>query len=134
MRKNTVAPKKPSATNAKFRASTSPTRDEDANLSPIKEEDMTMPEVQGSSDNKSLTMEDMEPLSAQQTEFLNSCLDDTRNRLEAEQREERKFYEQSISEMRAETNAMREDYNDLQRSRSSSVIENPIPKLRGLLS
>jgi hypothetical protein len=105
MRKSTVVPKRPSANDAKLQASTSPTRDENTNLSTIKEEDLTMPEVQGSSDihtlHTSLTMEDMEPLSAQQKEFFRSCLDDTRNRLEAEQREERKFYEQSIKDMRA---------------------------------
>jgi hypothetical protein len=47
-----------------------------------------MPEVQGSIDNKKLTIDDpMEPLSDQQKDFLKSCLDDTRNRLEEEKRE-----------------------------------------------
>jgi hypothetical protein len=66
MRKNTVAPKKPSATNAKLRASTSPTLGEDAILSTIKEETTEddfskVPEVQGSSDTATLTMDNMEP-------------------------------------------------------------------------
>ena len=61
MRSNKVATKKPSATDAQLRASTSPMTGAEAILSPIKEEDVTLPEVQGSSDNKSLTM-DMEPL------------------------------------------------------------------------
>jgi hypothetical protein len=101
--------------NAKLRASTSPMTVDDATLSPIKEEDNTLPEVQGSSDNTSLTMADMEPLSDQQKDFLNSCLDDTRNRLEAEQREEMRFYEEALSRMREQMEEMREDYTDLRR-------------------
>ncbi len=82
---------------------------EGAILSPIKEEDITLPEVQGSSDNKLLTL-DMEPLSEQQKEFLQSCLDDTRNRPEEERREERKFYEEAILRMKGQMDEMREDY------------------------
>ena len=97
MRKNTVAPKKPSATDAKLRASTSPLTGEDANLSPIKEETteedfFKLPEVQGSSDTKELTGDSlMEPLSDQQKDFFQSYLDDARNRMEEERREERKW-------------------------------------------
>ena len=104
MRKNTIAPKKPSATDAKLRASTSP--GEEAILSPIKEENTEddfskLPEVQGSSVTKSLTGDSlMEPLSEQQQDFLQSCIDDTRNRLEAEQRDERRFYEEAITRMK----------------------------------
>ena len=73
-----------------------------------------MPEVQGSIDNKTLTIDDpMKPLSDQQKDFLQFCIDDTRNRLEAEQREERKFYEEAISRMREQMEEMHEDYNDL---------------------
>ena len=129
MRKNTVAPKKPSATDAKLRASTSPLAGDDAILSPIKEETTTedfstLPEVQGSSDTQGLTGEDlMDPLSEQQKNFLQSCIDDTRNRLEAEQRDERRYYEEAIARMKEQMNEMREDYNDLRRSRSSPVAE-----------
>ena len=84
MRKTTVAPKKP--TNAKLRASTSPTTGDEATLSPIKEEDIQLPEVQGSSNTTSLTI-DMEPLSDQQKEFFKSYLDDTRTHMEEERRE-----------------------------------------------
>ena len=95
MRKNTVAPKKPSATDAKLRASTSPLTGEDANLSPIKEEateeDFSkLPEVQGSSDTAALTTDSMEPLSDQQKDFFHSYLDDARNRMEEERRDGRK--------------------------------------------
>ena len=106
MRKNTVAPKKPSATDAKLRASTSPLAGEDAILGPIKEETteedfLILPEVQGSSDTKGLTGDGlMEPLSEQQKDFLQSCIDSTRNRLEAEQRDERRFYEEAIARMK----------------------------------
>jgi hypothetical protein len=55
-------------------------------------------------------------------------IEDTRNRLEAEQRDERKFYEEAISHMKQQMEEMREDYNDLRRSRSSSVTETPIQK------
>ncbi len=119
MRKNTVAPKKPSATDAKLRASTSPLAGEDANLSPIKEETSTedfstLPEVQASSDTQGLTGESlMEPLNDQQKDFLQSCIDSTRNRLEAEQRDERRFYEEAIARMKEQMDEMREDYNDL---------------------
>jgi hypothetical protein len=129
MRKNTVAPKKPSATDAKLRASTSPLTGEDANLSPIKEEateeDFSkLPEVQGSSDTQGLTGDSlMEPLNDQQKDFLQSCIDSTRNRLEAEQRDERRFYEEAIARMKEQMDEMREDYNDLRRSRSSPVAE-----------
>ena len=134
MRKNTVAPKKPSATDAKLRASTSPLAGEDANLSPIKEETTTedfstLPEVQGSSDTQGLTGESlMEPLNDQQKDFLQSCIDSTRNRLEAEQRDERRFYEEAIARMKEQMDEMREDYNDLRRSRSSPVAEITNPK------
>ena len=55
MRKTTAAPKKP--TDAKLRASTSPltTAFDDAILSPIKEDDVQLPEVQGSGNTTSLT-------------------------------------------------------------------------------
>ena len=125
MRKNTIVPKKASAPDAKLRASTSP--GEEALLSPIQEENTEddfskLPEVQGSSVAQGLTGDGlMEPLSEQQKEFLQSCIADTRNRLEAEQREERKFYDEEISRMREQMNEMREDYNDLRRSRSSPV-------------
>ncbi len=133
MRKNTVAPKKPSATDAKLRASTSPMTGEDAILSPIKEETTEedfskLPEVQGSSDTTTLTMDNMEPLSDQQKDFFHSYLDDARNRMEEERREERKFYEETISRMKDQMEEMREDYNDLRRSRSSPVVDNPNPK------
>ncbi len=83
MRKNTVAPKKPSTTDAKLRASTSPLAGDDATLSPIKEETTTedfstLPEVQDTSDTQGLTGEGlMDPLSDQQKEFLQSCINDT---------------------------------------------------------
>ena len=101
MRKNTVAPKKTSATDAKLRASTSPMTGEDAILSPIKEETTEddfakLPEVQGSSDTATLTIDNMEPLSDQQKDFFHSYLDDACNRMEEERREERKFYEETI--------------------------------------
>ena len=136
MRKNTVAPKKTSATDAKLRASTSPTTNpfgEDAILSPIKEETTEedfsrLPEVQGSSDTATLTTETMDPLSEQQKDFFQSYLDDARNRMEEERREERKFYEETISRMKEQMEEMREDYHDLRRSRSSPVAENPNPK------
>jgi hypothetical protein len=136
MRKNTVAPKKTSATDAKLRASTSPTTNpfgEDAILSPIKEETTEedfsrLPEVQGSSDTATLTTDNMEPLSDQQKDFFNSYLDDARNRMEEERREERKFYEETISRMKEQMEEMREDYNDLRRSRSSPVAEITNPK------
>jgi hypothetical protein len=127
MRKNTIVPKKPSATDAKLRASSSP--GEEAILSPIQEENKEddfsqLPEVQGSSVAQGLTGDgQMEPLSEQQKEFLQPCIADTRNRLEAEQREERKFYDEEMARMREQMNEMREDYNDLRRSRSSPVAE-----------
>ena len=127
MRKNTSAPKKPSATDAKPRASTSP-GGEDI-LSPIKEENTEddfskLPEVQGSSVAQGLTGDGlMEPLSEHQKEFLQSCIDDTRTRLEAAQRDERRFYEEEMARMREQMEDMREDYNDLRRSRSSPVAE-----------
>ena len=108
MRKNTSAPKKPSATDAKPRASTSP-GGEDI-LSPIKEENTEddfskLPEVQGSSVAQGITGDGlMEPLSEQQKEFLQSCIDDTRNRLEAAQRDERRFYEEEMARMREQIN------------------------------
>jgi hypothetical protein len=94
------------------------------------EEDfLKLPEVQGSSDTKDLTGGSlMEPLSDQQKDFFHSYLDDARNRMEEERREERKFYEETISRMKEQMEEMREDYNDLRRSRSSPVIENPNPK------
>ncbi len=127
MRKNTIAPKKPSATDTKLRASTSP--GEEAILSPIKEvnteDDFSkLLEVQGSSVAQGLTGDGlMEPLSEQQKDFLQSCIDDTRNRLEAEQRGERRFYEEAMARMKEQMDEMREDYNDLRRSRSSPVAE-----------
>jgi hypothetical protein len=106
---------------------------EDAILSPIKEETTEedfskLPEVQGSSDTTTLTMDNMEPLSDQQKDFFHSYLDDARNRMEEERREERKFYEETISRMKDQMEEMREDYNDLRRSRSSPVVDNPNPK------
>jgi hypothetical protein len=101
----------------------------DALLSPIQEDNeeddlLTMPEIQGSIDNKTLTIDDsMEPLSDQQKDFLQSFIDDTRYRMEAEQWEERTFYEEALSRMREQMEEMREDYNDLRRSRSSPVTE-----------
>ena len=91
--KPTLATKNPSTADAKLRSSTLMAGE--ALLSPIKEEDnkedelSTMLEVQGSIDNnKKLTIDDpMEPLSDQLKDFLKSCLDDTRNRLEEEKRE-----------------------------------------------
>ena len=126
MRKNTIVPKKPSATDVK-RASTSP--GEEAILSPINEENTEddfskLPEVQGFSVAQGLTGDGlMEPLSEQQKDFLQSCIDDTRSRLEAEQRDERRFYEEAITRMKAQMEEMREDYNDLRRSRSPPVAE-----------
>jgi hypothetical protein len=73
----TLATKKPSATDAKLR---SPPLVGDALLSPIlednKEDDLlTMPEIQGRIDNKTLTIDDpMEPLSDQPTERLPTIL------------------------------------------------------------
>ena len=80
MRKTTtIAPKKPSATDAKLRASTT----EDNTLSPIKEEDSQIPEVQGSSNtDSSTTLESMEPLSELQKDFFQSCLQDNNHRME----------------------------------------------------
>ncbi len=104
MRKNTIVPKKPSTTDAKLRASTSP--GEEAILSPINEENTEddfskLPEVQGFSVAQGLTGDGlMEPLSEQQKDFLQSCIDDTRNRLEAEQRDERRFYEEEMARMK----------------------------------
>jgi hypothetical protein len=65
----------------------------------------------------------MEPLSEQQKDFLQSCIDDNRNRLEAEQRDERTFYEEAMARVKEKMDEMREDYNDLRRSRSSPVAE-----------
>jgi hypothetical protein len=45
--------------------------------------------------------------------------DDTRNRLEEERREERQFYEETISRMKGQMQEMREYFHDLRRSRSS---------------
>jgi hypothetical protein len=124
--KPTLATKKPSATETKLRSS--PQLVEGTLLSPIKEENKdddfsTLPEVPGSTDTQRPTGDDlMEPLK------VTSCIADTQRRLEKENQEERRYYEQSINAMRAEMNAMREDYNDLQRSRSSSVAENPTQK------
>ena len=128
--KATLASKKP--TEAKPRSS--PLEVGDHLLSPItednKEEDFsTLPEVQGSSDTKDLTGADiMEPLSELQKDFLRSCIEDNRNRLEAEQRDERKYYEDAISHMKQQMEDMRNDYNDLRRSRSSPVTETPVQK------
>ncbi len=127
-----LASKKPSITEAKLRSS--PLMVGENLLSSIieenKEDDFsTLPEVQGSSDTTGLTGDGlMEPLSEQQKDFLQSWIADTRNRLEAEQRDERKFYEEAILHMKQQMEEMREDYNDLRRSRSSSVTETPIKK------
>jgi hypothetical protein len=95
-----------------------------------KEEDFsTLPEVQGSSKTRRLTGDDfMEPLSDLQKGFLTNCIADTQRRLEKENQEERRFYEQSINAMREEMNAMCETYFDLRRSRSSSIAEHPTRK------
>ncbi len=119
MRQTTIATKKPSTTDAKFRASTT----DDANLSPIKEEDIQMPEVQGSSNTPSLTSESMEPLSDLQKDFFQSYLDENRNRMEEDRREERRSYEETISRMQEQIQEMREDYDTLRRSRSSPAVE-----------
>ena len=100
MRKTTIAPKKPSTNDAQARPSTT----DDATLSPIKEEDIQMPEVEGSSNTMdsttpSLTSESMEPLSDLQKDFFQSYLDDNRNRMEEDRREERRSYEETISRM-----------------------------------
>jgi hypothetical protein len=124
-----VQVKKPSTADDRVR--TLPIMAEENLLSPIKEDNKeekfsTLPEAQGSMNNKALTIDDpMEPLSDQQKYFLTSCIADTQRRLEKENQEVRRFHEQSINEMREEMNAMRENYNDLQRSRSSSVAEHP---------
>jgi hypothetical protein len=115
--KATLASKKPSATEAKLRSS--PLMVGENLLCPIKEENKeddfsTLPEVQGSSDTKDLTGDGiMEPLSEQQKDFLRSCIEDTRNRLEADKRDERQFYDEAISQMKQQMEEMREDYNDL---------------------
>ena len=130
MRKTTtIAPKKPSATDAKLKASTT----EDPTLSPIKEEESQMPEVQGSSNamdsnTPSLTSESMEPLSDLQKDFFQSCLDDNRNRMAEDRREERRSYEETISRMQEQMHEMREDYDTLRRSRNSPVVELTTPK------
>ena len=121
MRKTTAAPKKP--TDAKLRASTSPTTAfDDANLSPIKEEDVQLPEVQGSDNTTSLTT-GMEPFSDQQKDYFKSCLEDAQYRMENERRLERTGYEETIAHMKGQMDEMREDYLDLRRSRSSPVAE-----------
>ena len=125
MRKTTIAPKKPSATDAKLRASTT---GDDANLSPIKEEDIELPEVQGSTNIPSLTSETMEPLSDLQKDFFQSYLDKNRTRMEEDRREERKSYEETILRMQGQMQEMREDYDNLRRSRSSPVVEITSPK------
>ena len=126
MRKTTtLAPKKPSATDAKLRASTTEdmraSTTEDTSLSPIKEEDShkedsQMPEVLGSSNTMdpntpSHTLESMEPLSDLQKVFFQSCLDDNRNRMAEDRREERRSYEETISRMQEQMQEMREDYD-----------------------
>jgi hypothetical protein len=81
-------------------------------------------------DNKALTIDEpMAPLNDQQNDFLKSCLDDTRNRLEEEKREERKFYEESISRMRAEMEEMRENHFPKTRLRNS---ESSTPTRQGI--
>ena len=122
MRKTTAAPKKP--TDAKLRASTSPltTAFDDAILSPIKEEDVQLPEVQGSGNTTSLTT-GMEPFSDQQKDYFKSCLEDAQYRMENERRLERTGYEETIAHMKGQMDEMREDYLDLRRSRSSPVAE-----------
>jgi hypothetical protein len=93
-----TANKTAAATDAK--AHTSPTLAGDAILSPIMEKNMeegfsTLPEVQGSSETSRLTRDDfMEPLTDLQKDFLTSCIADTQCRLEKENQEERRFYEQ----------------------------------------
>ena len=127
MRKTTtIAPKKPSATDAKLRASTT----EDNTLSPIKEEDSQIPEVQGSSNTDSTTLESMEPLSELQKDFFQSCLQDNNHRMEEDRREERRSYQETITRMQDQMQEMREDYDTLRRSRSSPVIELTSPKTR----
>ncbi len=69
-----------------------------------------MPEVQGNTDRKIITIDEMEPLNAQQQEFLNSRIDDTRRQLEEEKSDDRRYYEDEIERMRTE---MRENYHDL---------------------
>ena len=120
MRKTTIAPKNPSATDAKLRASTT---GDDAILSPIKEEDSEIPEVQGSTSTPSLTPESMESLSDLQKDFFQSYLDEHRARMEEDRREERKSYEETISRMQGQMQEMREDYDTLRRSRSSTIVE-----------
>ena len=125
MRKTTtIAPKKPSATDAKLRAPTT----EDTTLSPIKEEDSQLPEVQGSSNTDSNTLESMEPLSELQKDFFQSCLQDNNHRMEEDRREERRSYQETITRMQDQMQEMREDYDTLRRSRSSPVIELTSPK------
>ena len=129
MRKTTIAPKKPSTNDAKARPFTT----DDATLSPIKEEDIHMPEVEGSSNTMdsttpSLTSESMEPLSDLQKDFFQSYLDDNRNRMEEDRREERRSYEETISRMQEQMQEMREDYDTLRRSRSRPAVEFISPK------
>jgi hypothetical protein len=69
-----------------------------------------LPEVQGNTDRKIITIDEMEPLNAQQQEFLNSRIDDTRRQLEEEKSDDRRYYEDEIERMRTE---MRENYHDL---------------------
>ena len=92
-----------------------------------------MPEVLGSSNTMdpntpSHTLESMEPLSDLQKVFFQSCLDDNRNRMAEDRREERRSYEETISRMQEQMQEMREDYDTLRRSRNSPVVELTTPK------